>query len=103
MIKIQTLDDLKTEMAINPKLQQDFKDDPVKASQQLNEELPDTFVYRMIVGSLGAAVLLVIIGIVILSITNDSIDPSVTTLFTAIASGAIGALAGLLAPSPKSK
>ena len=101
MAKIQTIGDLKNEMAVNENLQQEFKDNPVKAIQQLEESIPDTPVYRIVVISLGTAVLLVIVGMVTLSITNDTIDPSVTTLFTAIASGAIGALAGLLAPTPK--
>ena len=102
-MNIQNISDLKTEIATNATLQQAFKDDPVKASQQLADEIPNTTVYRMVVGALGGAILLVIIGIVILSLSAKAIEPSVSTLFTAIASGAIGALSGLLAPAPKSK
>ncbi len=103
---IQNISDLKTEIASNPEIRQAFKDDPIKASQQLQEEpIPNTTVYRMVVGALGGAILLVIIGIVILSLLSapQPIEASVSTLFTAIASGAIGALSGLLAPAPKSK
>jgi hypothetical protein len=75
---------------------------PVKAIQQFQPSLPDNWVYRMVVGSLGSAILLVIVGIIILSLSSKPIDPTVSTLFAAIASGAVGALAGLLAPSPKS-
>lgn len=103
-MNIQNIKDLKTEIATNASVQQAFRDDPVKASQQLLEEpIPNTTVYRMVVGALGGAVLLVIIGIIILSLYSKPIEPSVSTLFTAIASGSIGALSGLLAPSPKSK
>lgn len=98
---IQNINDLKTEIANNPEIQQAFKDDPIKASQQLQQSLPDNWVYRMVVGSLGAAVLMVIIGIIILSLSSKPVEPTVSTLFTAIASGAVGALAGLLAPQPK--
>lgn len=103
-MNIQNISDLKTEIVNNPTLQQAFKEDPVKAIQQVQDEpIPNTTVYRMVVGALGGAVLLVIIGIVILSLSPKAIEPSVSTLFTAIASGAIGALSGLLAPSPKNK
>src|SRR4051794_26057584 len=99
---IQSISDLKAEIANNPEIQQAFKDDPIKASQQLTQLLPDNWVYRMVVGSLGVSILLVIIGIIILSLSSYQIDPTVSTLFTAIASGSVGALAGLLAPQPKS-
>lgn len=83
-------------------LQEEFKADPAKAVQQFQEEVPDNWVYRLVVGSLGLAILFVIVGIIILLVSDKTIEPTITTLFTAIASGAVGALAGLLAPSPKS-
>jgi hypothetical protein len=104
MKTIENINDLKMQLTTNPTLLQAFKDDPVKTIQDLHEEpIPNTTVYRMVVGALGGSVLLVIIGIVILSLSPKAIEPSVSTLFTAIASGSIGALAGLLAPSPKTR
>lgn len=100
MAAINTLIDLKKELNNNTDLQNQFKEDPVKATQNLVEKgasVPDNWIYRIVVGSLGLAVLLVIIGTIILNPGNDQNLP---TVFTAIASGAIGALAGLLAPSP---
>ena len=89
------------ELETNSDLQKEFKDDPVKAIQQFQSLLPDNWVYRMVVGSLGLSILIVIVGIVVLSFSNKPIEPSVSTLFTAIAAGAVGALAGLLAPPPR--
>lgn len=103
MKNIQTFTEFQRELASNEELQNEFKEDPVKAIQQFHEFLPDNGVYRVVVGSLGLSILLVIVGVVLLSFTPNKIDPTVITLFTAIASGAVGALAGLLAPSPKSK
>lgn len=101
MKSIKNFEEFQKELETNPTLQKEFKEDPVKAIQQFQSPLPDNWVYRMVVGSLGLAILLVIVGIVILSFSTKPIEPSVSTLFTAIASGAVGALAGLLAPQPK--
>lgn len=94
--------DFQKELMTSPQLQEEFKNDPVEAIKKFQPAIPDNWVYRMVVGSLGLAILFVIISIVILAfITDDKLDSTVATLFTAIASGAVGALAGLLAPSPK--
>jgi uncharacterized membrane protein len=102
MKSVKTFTEFQNELIVNPQLQAEFRNDPVKAIQQFQQTLPDNWVYRLVVGSLGSAILLVIIGIIILAASGKAIDATVTTLFTAIASGAVGALAGLLAPSPKS-
>lgn len=102
MQNIKSFADFQKELSTNPELQQKFMADPVKAVNELQAPLPDNWVYRMVVGSLGLSILLVIIGIIIMSLFMKTIEPTVSTLFTAIASGAVGALAGLLAPSPKS-
>jgi hypothetical protein len=103
MKDIKSFSDFKQELTNNVDLQNQFKNDPVNAVQQIpivSPILPDTWIYRIVVGSLGLAIILVIIGAVILTINNNGGDKSVPTILTAIASGAIGALAGLLAPSP---
>ena len=101
MKNIKSFTEFQRELETNTNLQKEFKEDPLKAIQQFQSSLPDNWLYRMIVGSLGLAILLVIVGIVILSFSTKPIEPSVSTLFTAIASGAVGALAGLLAPQPR--
>lgn len=101
-MKIQSIEDLKREVPKNLVLQHAFKDDPIEAVKLLNDDqIPNTTVYKMVVASLGSAVLIVIIGIVILSLFSIAIESSILTLFTAIASGCIGALSGLLAPTPR--
>lgn len=103
MKPIQNIRQLQSEISNNSELKQAFKDDPVKAIQEVhdnNPPLPDTFIYRIIVGSLGLSILMVIVAVVLLQY-KYGIDQDVPTIFTAIASGAIGALAGLLAPSPR--
>lgn len=57
----------------------------------------DVWIYRMVVGALGLAALAAVGGTISLSI--QKISPTPETL-TALGSAAVGALAGLLAPSP---
>jgi cytochrome c biogenesis protein CcdA len=101
---IKTLNDLKNELVSNPELQSKFKQDPVNAIQQIQQNplSTDKWIYRIIVLSLGITIIFVIIGVIVL-IAMDKIsgDQQVPTILTAIGSAAIGALAGLLAPPPK--
>jgi hypothetical protein len=102
-MQFKNIEDLKKEMVSNVDLQSQFKSDPVKAIQQIQQgNVPDNWVYRIVVGSLGLSVLLVIIGVIIIQLNNKGGDTTIPTVLTAISSGAIGALAGLLAPSPNS-
>lgn len=65
---------------------------------RLRTEVPDTFVYRVTVLVLGLAVLSVIVAQLWLTLQHDDIPDGII----AIGSAAIGALAGLLAPTPAS-
>nr|WP_314493462.1 hypothetical protein [uncultured Chryseobacterium sp.] len=99
-----TFDDFKTALNNDPKLQQEFMENPVKAAENLvttNPKETDPWIYRIIVLSLGLAILCIIIGLVVITMNNINFNQQLITIFTAISSGAIGALAGLLAPSPK--
>lgn len=104
--EFKNVTEFKKELVSNPDLQQQFKDDPIKAAQQIIQKNPletDPWIYRIIVLALGITILSIIIGVIIL-IGTDKItdDKGVPTILTAIGSAAIGALAGLLAPPPKS-
>ena len=102
MKNIKSFGEFQKALLADAGLQQDFKTDPVKAVLQFQAEIPDTRVYRLVVGFLGLCILFVIVGTVVLALSAKiAIYPPLITLFTAIASGAIGALAGLLTPSPK--
>lgn len=83
----------------NPELVEMFKKDPVKALETFalaNPLRTDKVLYRLVVGSLGAAVLISLIGAIVLA----PFAKETPQVLVAIGSAAVGALAGLLAPSP---
>jgi hypothetical protein len=102
--QIKSFQDFKVELETNTDLQKEFKADPIAAVQQfqLNPLSFDKWIYRIIVITLGLAILSIIIGVIVL-IASGKItdDKGVPTIMTAIGSAAIGALAGLLAPPPR--
>lgn len=101
-----TFDDFKTALNNNPALQEQFRENPVRAAENLvttNPKDTDYWIYRIIVIALGLAVLGIITGLILITLSNLRFDTQLITIFTAISSGAIGALAGLLAPSPSKK
>lgn len=104
--EFKNVSEFKKELVSNPELQQQFKDDPVKAAEQIKQKSPletDPWIYRIIVLALGITILSIIIGVIVLiGAGKISDDKGVPTILTAIGSAAIGALAGLLAPPPKS-
>ncbi|HCN49268.1 MAG TPA: hypothetical protein DIT10_09255 [Chryseobacterium sp.] len=74
-----------------------------KSPRSVRSGLPpkdDIWICRAIVIILGLVILMIIIGVFVLSIIKGGIKVEVITICTAISSGAIGTLAGLLAPSP---
>ncbi len=99
-----TFEGFKVALKNSPDLQKEFQKDPVKAVETIvttNPKETDSWIYRIIVISLGLAILTIVITLTIMSMKDgDQINAQVITIFTAISSGAIGALAGLLAPSP---
>lgn len=102
--QVKNFQNFKEILSNDPDVQAAFKEDPKRAIQKFSDSaaLPDNWIYRIVVGSLGAVVLIITMGIVWRvasgSVINDS---NVPTILTAIGSAAIGALAGLLAPSPR--
>jgi hypothetical protein len=89
-----------------------IKTDPVKELQKLAARVvkehkqpvytEDCWVYRIVVGSLGGVVLAAVLGSVVLALVSSGTKP-VPEILTALGSAAVGALAGLLAPSPISR
>jgi len=65
-----------------------------------NVSTPDIWVYRIVVATLGLAVLFSLVGALVLALfgTGHSSEAMV-----AMGSAAVGAMAGLLAPSPRDK
>ncbi|HWT12564.1 MAG TPA: hypothetical protein VN231_07410 [Allosphingosinicella sp.] len=67
----------------------------IRALEDAAGPLPDTWVYRIVVIALGLALFVPLIGPLVAPAEEDVIQ-----LLLPIATGALGALAGLLAPSP---
>lgn len=96
------------ELRENPQLQEQVRNDPAAIepaiAKAIRKNAPleeDVWIYRIVVLALGLAVVLVIVGVVALAFVVDSIPEVVTQLLTAIGSAAVGAIAGLLAPTPR--
>ncbi len=98
-MQIKTVNDLAIEVANNPQLAEEIKENPAAAIAKVAAPIPDTRVYRMVVGALGLTVLLVVIGAIVLVVTGKGEIPA---SIIALGSMALGALAGLLAPQPTS-
>jgi hypothetical protein len=90
--------DLATAVEHDSNLKSQVAADPAATLRSLQEPIPDTGVYRILIAILGLAVLIALIGPLVLAGMGkqDAIPQSAI----AIGSTAIGALAGLLAPSP---
>lgn len=77
-----------------------------KIADQVVRELPppalvtDHWIYRIVVLSLGFTILIVVGGAVWLAAKHTNGEVKIPEALTAIGSAAVGALAGLLAPSP---
>jgi hypothetical protein len=90
---------LATKALVEPGVAAEIKDDPVKALEKYARVIDtDPWIYRIIVTSLGLAVIISIVGAILLSIRGGDTPQ----ILTALGSAAVGALAGLLAPSDRS-
>lgn len=97
--------EFKKAMIDDPQLQREFQQDPVNAARQLSERplQTDKWIYRIVVITLGLSILAIVLGTIALVFSGKiTEDKNIPTIVTAIGSAAIGALAGLLAPSPNS-
>ena len=96
--------DLQNTLESNEELKNAFKEDPVNATKEILKNTPldwDQWIYRLVVSALGFTIIFITIGILVL-IGRDQVntDADVPTILTSLGSAAIGALAGLLVPSP---
>lgn len=100
--QITSLEGLASRVSTDPDLADAIKNDPAGALSGIAAEASalttDKWTYRIVVLSLGFAVILGLLGLIVLSWRNVS---NVPDGLVAIGSAAVGALAGLLAPSPK--
>jgi hypothetical protein len=105
MQKFKDLNEFRSQLITDKSLQEEFKTDPAQAAHNLEVNSPlatDQWIYRIVVISLGTTVIAIILGIIVLmAIGKITDDKNLPTIFTALGSASIGALAGLLAPSPR--
>jgi len=94
--------------AKDPKLLEDLKANPLptlaKSVEEAKKEtepayFTDKWIYRMVVGALGLVLFVSAVGAIVL-VTNNKATPDV---LVALGSAAVGALAGMLVPSPMGK
>jgi hypothetical protein len=99
--RIQSVSDLAVRVANDPELAERIKADPAATIANLAVPLQtDVWIYRIVVGALSSVILLAVIGAIALAFKDKGDTPQ---LLTALGSAAIGALAGLLAPSQASR
>ena len=109
--QIRSADELVKRAIVEPGLLDKIKADPTRELQELAtkvvKDIPprpplesDVWIYRMVVGALGLVVLSAIIGAIVLTAMKATPIPEI---LIAIGSASVGALAGLLAPSPAGK
>lgn len=98
MKAIRNINELAKEMSRNPALVEKIKADPQKELDIIMDSPLDTdiWIYRAVVMFLGLAMTVVVFGALILTFA----DKAVPEVLVALGSAAVGALAGLLAPSP---
>jgi phage shock protein PspC (stress-responsive transcriptional regulator) len=95
--RIETIEQLAAAVRSDPALAARVRDNPAEVLAGLASPLQsDVWIYRLVVGALALAILITVIGAILLALQ----DKAVPDVMLAIGSGAVGALAGLLAPSP---
>jgi hypothetical protein len=98
--RIRSVSELADRVARDPQLAADIRENPEAAIARVADGPLDTdnWIYRIVVLSLGLALLGTLAGLIALSWKGDRTIPDG---LVAIGSAAVGALAGLLAPSPR--
>lgn len=95
--QVQSVSELAVKVAQDPELQTKIRENPAEAIADMAAPLQtDKWIYRVVVGSLGLLTLITVIGAILLAWTANPLPEGVI----ALGSAAVGALAGLLAPSP---
>jgi hypothetical protein len=87
-LKLSTVQSLIEQTNLSPE-----EKDRFKATAGNLAQVPDTWVYRIVVLALGAAIFIPLLPVAMK-------DSATAQMLLPIATGALGALAGLLAPSP---
>ncbi len=101
-MQIRSLESLASRVSTDPELANAIRNDPETTLSGIAAEASalttDKWTYRIVVLSLGFALLVGTVGLIVLSWKGVQ---SVPDGLVAIGSAAVGALAGLLAPPPR--
>ena len=102
-MKVDSVRELATMIAKDKSLEEEIRKDPAKAIAKITESAlkTDKWIYRIVISALGLTVLLVASGGIYLAAAKP--DTAIPDILVALGSAAVGALAGLLAPTPGSK
>ena len=98
-MQIQSATDIVAKIAQDPQFEAAVRENPADAIARVAAPMPlqnDNWIYRIVVGSLGSVILITIIGGLYLAYVGKNLPEGII----ALSSAAVGALAGLLAPSP---
>jgi len=105
--EIKSFKHLKELLISNEEFRNQLVNDPEKTILEAESKTSplgwDKWIYRITVGGLVAIVLTIIISVVIMYGEDETEAFQVPDLFVSIGSGAIGAVAGLLTPTPTEK
>ncbi|WP_348743327.1 hypothetical protein [Tenacibaculum sp. 190524A05c] len=104
-MKTNSISKLKVELDKSPELKQSFLNDPIHFINSVDTKDPikDKIVFLVIVGIVGVVLLIsIILGAVIIFKSSDVSKAKVPEFIVSIGSTALGAIVGLLAPTPRS-
>ncbi len=106
LVDLEEVIDASTEPEITPEAKQLIKKKILKEKEKQRQKSPlatDKWIYRFVVCFLGLAILSCLyFTFDLVSGASDQTTVKIPEIFLAIGSAAVGALAGLLAPSPGS-
>ena len=114
-IEVKSFADFKNQIKSSETIKKEFVNDPIKFVDEVSDKPPiqDKGVFLKIVYIVGAALMLCIVASTIISIWSPTIEYTnlegrlisekrdIDSFYVMIASASIGALAGLLVPTPK--
>ena len=90
-VKMSTLQSAMTKNGVDAQTQEQVID-------EVRRDIPDNWIYRIVVLAIGLAIFVPLAGLTVGNATADKVE--IMQLLLPIATTALGALAGLLAPSP---
>lgn len=97
MLKVKNIEEMVGLIQEDENLRKEIASNPEIAIQDNFKLVPDTPVYRYVVIFLGLTIVLTVIGYFLITLLDKG---QLDSAIIALASAAIGALAGLLAPQP---